>query len=417
MRKTLLNFFSLGFLKATDGLIVLFLVPIIVARIGIANFGIIAFVQVILNYGKTIVDYGFNISGVREIALSKENQSKLSQKVSVIFYTRAFIGLSFITLLFIAGQLIPYLREHATVFYWGYLLVLGHIFFTDWFFIGMQEAKFLALANLAIKLIYALLVIFLVKEEADYIYILAYQGIGGLAIGGFVLLFIRKQFGITFSNPKIVPILQYLKKDFKLLLSNLSIEINATYCILILKILTTNTLTGYFNVMYKLIQPIRFLLVVFSQTIFPIICEKTRIGWGAVKPYLKNSFALFAPLPFLMALLLYVFAEPVFKFFAGESTAVLLYNFRLYLLAPIIIMLNIPAYQILLAYERKSDYTQIYVSSLILNLILAFVLTKTFALTGLIFSIILTEAFITLGLSIMVKINLKTIRSQVLKSN
>ncbi len=397
------NFMSLGFLKATDAVVLLLLIPVIISRVGIANFGIIAFVQVILNYGKNIIDYGFQITGVRVIALQKQDKGRLSQLFSDILFTRLVIALIFILAVLLLIQLIPFLKDREWVFYWGFLLPLGHVFFIDWFFIGIQEAHFVAVANLAIKLLFAAGVWWGITIPEDYIFVLALQGGAGLLIGVLSIFATIFWVRLPVKIPSWGAAVSFLRNDFRLLLSNLAIEFNASFSIVMLGFLTSDAITGYFNVMYKLVQPLRFLLVIFAQAIFPKVCEKTKEGFAAVKAFLQKAFGAFFALPILGSVVMILFAEPIYRFFAQDFDPGLLSAFRLYLLVPIIILLNIPAYQILLAYDRKSDYTSVYLISMVVKTVLDFALIQLAGLHGLVISTLVIESFITLGLWWMVK--------------
>lgn len=412
-RLAFFNFISLGLLKTTDALILLFLIPIIISRVGIDNFGIIAFVQVGLNYGRTFVDYGFNITGVRQIALAQKEKRSFSELFFQVLYCKAFIAILFTIGLCLLIYGIPFLQNKASAFYWGLWLVVGQIFFADWFFIGLQKSHLLTIANLIIKCVFALFIWFGIHEEADYIYVLAFQGGAAAMIGILVTLYIVWRFKLGFQWPKIRVIKAYLQNDFRLLGTNLAIEVNSSYSLLVLNVLLGDAITGYFNVMYRLVQPLRFLLIIFSQTIFPIICEKTKEGWLVLSTFLQNAFLLFVAFPLIGVLGLMFFAEPIFLYFAGTVNPDLLYSLRLYLIVPLIILANIPAYQILLAYELKSAYASIYLIGVLFNLITAYVLTRFFGLNGLIVSIILVETLTCVGLYIMVKKHFKQITKPV----
>jgi PST family polysaccharide transporter len=392
------NFFSLGFVRATDALVFLLLTPVIIRRIGIDHFGIIAFVQVFLNYGKTIVDYGFNISGVRAVALAKGDNRLLGQIVADVLTTRLLTGLGCTALLAGLTVIIPYLHPYAPVFYWGLPVLAAHAVFTDWFFIGLQRTQYLAVANLIARAAFAGLVLWQVQEQADYIYILAFYGATGLAAGIGMIFFIYNKFQINLQMPRMAKVLHYLRDDFRLLLTNGSIEFNGSYAILALNVLTTHALTGYFSVMQKLIQPLRFLLVIFSQTIFPMVVGRLEAGLSAVRAFLRQAMRLFAPLPVIACGVLFLAAGPLMFFFTGESRSALIWNFRLYLVVPLIVLLNIPAYQVLLAYERKSDYARVYLWSLLLNLVGSVFLISTLGLTGAVLSLVVVEGFTTAGL-------------------
>lgn len=402
LKTSFINFFSLGLLKATDAVVLLLLIPIIIQSVGIANYGIIAFVQVMFNYIRTISDYGFNITGVREVALTQSKGQAISQLFTNIFTTRILIASVCTLLLILSIQFIPEFNNKALVFYTGYLFVIGNLFFFDWLFIGLQQSQYLTIANLVAKIAFAVLVLAFVHVPADYIWILFYQGLASLITGLFLLFWMALKLNIKLLIPQPQAIVLYLKQDFKLLYTNFIIEFNNTYGILVLSFLTNDTLTGYFNVMYKLVQPIRFLLVIFSQTIFPVVCEKAKLGWEHLKDYLFRAMSLFVGLPILAVLVAFLFAPVLILYFAKSNDPYIINNFRVYLLLPLVILCNIPAYQILLAYERKSDYSKIYLISLFLKLGLDYFLTLNWGLSGLVGSTILVELFIVIGLYYMV---------------
>ncbi len=400
--RILANFFSLGLLKATDALVLILLIPLITARVGIGHFGMLAFATVFLNAGKTILDYGFHISGVRRIALARENRVELSGIFSDILFTRIFLFLVFAAFLVVVVQLIPFLKTRETVFYWGLILPLGHIVFADWFFIGVQEVRLITWANLVMKLLYAGLVAGLVCEPADYVFIPALQGLAGLLVGAAVIYRAGKRFGVRLAKPGWKPVQNFLRTDFRLCFSNLATEFNTSFSILLLGLLTTDSLTGYFNVMQKLAQPLRFLLVIFSQAIFPVMCKKTLESRQSVLQFLRTVYLYFFPIPLAATLVIALAGDFLLEFFAGYSDEYLLFNFRIYLLAPVIILLNIPATQVLLAYERQSDYTAVYLAAMLLKTVLDYALIRSAGLYGLMISTLVVEGVILAGLYGMV---------------
>lgn len=412
-RAAVADFLSLGLLRTTDALVLLFLIPIIIARVGIDNFGIIAFVQVFLNYGKTMVSYGFNISGVQEVVLHAGDKKALSRLFSNILATRAVIALlSGLGLAFLVGA-IPYLRVYSLVFFWGYALVLGQVVFTDWLFIGLQKASYLTAANLFSKLLFALLAILFIRQPPDYVYVTGLQGAAALISGLSVIGILKYRYGLCVMMPEAGAVRRYLHTDFKLLATNLSIEINASYSLLVVNILTTNTLTGYFSVMQKLIQPLRFLLTIFSQALFPMACERVKGGWEELIRLLRHALLLFFTLPLGATAVMFLFAGPLLAYFAGPANAMLVSGFRLYLLAPLAVLANIPAYQILLAYGRKEDYSKVHILGMAGNLISSVLLARLFGLYGLITALLLTELFITFGLYFMVWKNRREMKEKI----
>lgn len=396
------NFFSLGVIKVTDSFILLFLIPIIVHRVGIANYGVVAFVQVIMNYGKNFIDFGFNITGVKAMAIAKSEDKPIGEAFCVIFFTRIFITILFTIALFAFIPIVPNLAEKRSVFFFGIFFLASQILVFDWFFQGIQQSKLLAIANLCSKSLFFLAVLFLVIDPSDYIFILMYQGLAAILIGFGMFLYILKTENISLEVPPWSSIIAVLKRDYSLMLTNMSIEFNSSFSTILLNFFTNNATTGIFNIMYKLVQPLRFLLVIFSQTIYPEICLYSQKGWNNLYPFLKRVYLLFLPFPIVGSIFLIIIASPLLIFFAKEANEFQVWNFRLYLLVPIIILSNIPAYQILLAYDQKEAYSRVYLILFFFKLMLDVILIPYFEITGLIISIILVEGLVSIALYYMV---------------
>jgi len=398
----LINFLSLGFLRATDALVQLLLIPIIIERVGMHNYGIIAFVQVWLNYGKTIINYGFMVTGVREIALAGSDKEQLTFLFWKVFFTKLILAFLFVGLLFLLVYLIPVFHEKAIVFYWGVFILLGNLVFFDWFFIGLQRAQGIAAANLISRICFAILILTLVRDTQDFPYVLACQGMAELVVGGVLLAIIKRYYlADRFTFPGLKTILQMLRKDFSLLYTNFILEFNATSGIIMLGFFTTNVLTGIFTVMYKLVQPLRILLVVFSQAIFPVVCQKVEESWRTATRFLYRSFLYFVGSFLIGSLALYFFAGPLLEYFAGAGAIVYTWSFRLFLVGPFIILFNIPAVQLLLACDRKKEYAAIHVLSFIIKVTLDLWLINWLQIRGAIVSVIVVELLITCGLYFM----------------
>lgn len=78
IRLLLRNFFSLGVAQVAGSLLQLLIIPFVIRKIGIENFGVIAVAQVIMFYLGTLTDYGFNQTATREVSLNRTDNKTLS---------------------------------------------------------------------------------------------------------------------------------------------------------------------------------------------------------------------------------------------------------------------------------------------------------------------------------------------------
>jgi O-antigen/teichoic acid export membrane protein len=69
---------------------------------------------------------------------------------------------------------------------------------------------------------------------------------------------------------------------------------------------------------------------------------------------------------------------------------------------PLIVSLNVPAYQALLIHKKKWGYSTIIILGAILSVLLNLIFTPIFLAKGTIISIIITELFVTFGLHFVI---------------
>ena len=71
------NFFSLTILQVANYILPLIILPFLVRVLDLENFGIVMFSQALITFIVIAVDFGFDISGTREISISNTDNCLL----------------------------------------------------------------------------------------------------------------------------------------------------------------------------------------------------------------------------------------------------------------------------------------------------------------------------------------------------
>ena len=122
-KKISANFMYLSILQGMNLLLPLITFPYLVRVLGIEKFGLIMFAQAFIVYFSMLADYGFNLSGIREVSSNRNNKNKLIKIFSSIMIARfvlVLIGLIFLTIVFVLGATARELSISA------FLLILLH---------------------------------------------------------------------------------------------------------------------------------------------------------------------------------------------------------------------------------------------------------------------------------------------------
>jgi PST family polysaccharide transporter len=184
------SLFSLSLLRLLEQIVPLLVFPYVVSVVGAEKYGVIATAQALIFLFVIIVNYGFDVTCVRDVALNRDNPDHLNQLVGSIYLAKLALMI-FATVLF--GAIIMLSRQYAaeqTVFIGAFLMVISSWILPVWFFQGMEKMKFIALMSVTRNVLYVVLVFVLISQSADYwkvTYIQSICAILGGAVGFWVM--------------------------------------------------------------------------------------------------------------------------------------------------------------------------------------------------------------------------------------
>lgn len=397
------NFLALGILQGTNFLIPLIIMPYLVTTIGIDSYGIVSFVQVVMIYFFSLTDYGFAITATQQIATNKSDLPKVSKIFSTVVSTKVVLVLFSAVCIIILLFTVPDLKEEQLTVILGFALVIGQTSLPTWFFQGMEKMKYITYINLAAKLIFTALIFIFINEKGDYPFVLFFFGLGNLISGIIGIVYAIRTFDLKFKFAAMRDIQTELTNGWGLFVANFSITSYMNSNLFILKIFTTNEIVGYYSVAEKIVMAIRQLLSVFSQAIFPHICQLAEVSYSKIVLFFKQVYVPFTLFIILVCALVFSFSEEVIGIFAEKEVDGINNLLRILVFVPIVVCLNIFPSQLLLAYNLRKVYTRIMILGSILNVILNIALASTFEAIGTAVSVIITEIFILLGLYLVAK--------------
>lgn len=265
------NFLSLLTLRVGNYIIPLLTLPYLISVLGIDKFGLVAFAEMVIMYFKSVVDYGFDLTGTRSVSEKRENKVLLNKLVCNIFAVK--IILCFLCFLFLICLIwiSPELNEIGLLLIYSYGIVLGNALLPIWFFQGMEKMKYITMVNFLSKIIYIVLIFLFINHETDFIYVPLLNS-GGLIVGGiFSILIMRRNFNIIFHIPKSKEILMTLREDFNIFITTLAPNLYNNSMGVLLGVFTNNAQVGYYSAATKLIEVGNSFIYIMSTTIFPYL--------------------------------------------------------------------------------------------------------------------------------------------------
>lgn len=396
--KLIFNFSSLSFIQATHFLLSVLVIPYVIRKVGAASFGVVAIAQVVMFHLAVITEYGFNQSATRNIALSRSD----SQRISKIFFTVLACKMiicagCFVALLALVWA-VPMFNAHLSLYLLAFAFVMGQTLLINWFFQGIEKMHYIAVAGLLGRIIFVLLVFIFIKTPGDSSLYLFFMGVGNIIAGLATIYLALRLFKLKFARPSWVEIVHEFRSGWRITASNFFITNSQYVGIFILRLFSNDTLVGYYSVAEKIFFAMKLMFGVFTQVVYPRVCQLMESGWERVRRFFRQVYVPFLLLVVLGCAIVFFFSAQIMHLLIGHASAYSAFLLRMLCIAAVIVCLNIPAYLVLFAGDHKKNYFKVFTIATILYLGANVMLARFFDATGTVVSVIITEFFITAGL-------------------
>lgn len=260
------NFIYSSILTVSKYLFPLIVYPYVSRTLGLSNIGIVNFVDNLVNYFVFISMMGITTVGVREIAAVSGNKQELSKTFVSLLSLTAITTLIAIAALWIAMYTVPALMPYQDLLYVGLIKLVFNLFLLEWFFMGVEDFRYITNRSILVKCLYVLCVFLFVKDSSDY---KIYYGISVamVTINALInLVYIRKFVHYSFRAIDMRPFYRaFLIMGVYVLLTNVYTSLNPVW----LGFVTNTDEVGYFTTATKLHNIIMAFLLSFTNILFP----------------------------------------------------------------------------------------------------------------------------------------------------
>jgi len=254
--QVLKNMTWLTVLQFANYLIPLLIIPYIVRVLGADVFGKVSYAQNIISYFTLIINFGFEYSATREIAINKNNKLVITQifwsvlKQKIVLLIISFVGLLILYFTFYK------VSSDFTLYFFIFLMNVGIVLFPTWFFQGMEEMGKMAIFNVLIKGLGLILTVIYVKSAEDYLIFPLLTSLVYICFGMGALFYVIKHHKIKYSKTNKSFDLKLLKKSSPIFLNNLFVSAYTIANLTILGMYYSNYEIGIYGGAQKIIMAI-----------------------------------------------------------------------------------------------------------------------------------------------------------------
>lgn len=401
------NIFSLSLLQGANLFLPLFVLPYLVRVLGVESYGLYVFSGVVVGYFGLICDYGFNLSGTRDISKARHDKALLSELVTKIYTIKLLLFLMSTVGFGIVALTVPGVKENALLYWCAYGVVVGQTLFPTWFFQGVEDFKSVVILNFLSKLVFTLMIFFVVNDSADAYLAALMNSVGAVfsAVLAIAIMVVKYRVGYIKSTKNAI--YAYAKNGFYVFLAQLKISLFSTTNIFILGLVCGPKSVGYFSVAERSMRALAQLQSPLLTALFP------RLSLGLVE-HKEHSIKLIKRLMWygscaylLVSVILFVFAEAFIGLVFGSEYIESVGAFRIVLLCPLLIYLNnLFGTQILLNVGKDKLYMMVLFAAGIFNIFASYLMTLNFDFIGTAWSLLLSELIVVVGMFCFAKSDL-----------
>lgn len=244
--------------------------PFLVTRLGPDVFGLVIFAQTVVSYFNVIIDYGFNISAVQQVARHHKDVDKLSKIVGTVYFIKASLFLFSFVLLFVLALFFIIIRDNLLLFVLSMSFSFHETVIPIWFFQGMEKMKNISIVSFASKLIYVILVFLFIRESSDYLLVPVFNFIGSVAAAVLSVYILAKSFQIKMVRSIEFSMVRSMLKDgLPLFLSRISAVFNASFGKLVIGIVLGMDKVAVYDIAQKIVDLFKIPFSMLNQVIFP----------------------------------------------------------------------------------------------------------------------------------------------------
>lgn len=312
MKDILKNIISLYGLSLAKIIFPLLTLPYLTRVLSVDCYGIVAYVKAVMQYMQLGVDFGFMLSGTKDIVNAKDDKEKLAQEVGDILIARIILAFLALIVLIVMIFALPILRTSAGYTLLSFLTVFISIFLFDYFFRGIEKMQVLTIRFVLMRGIATVLTIFFVKSDADIMLIPIFDIIGSVLAVALVMRELKKeQIKLKFTCVKTA--IEKLKVSFIYFASDMATTAFGALNTLLIGAFLPVMEVAYWSVSMQLIGAVQTMYSPIIGGIYPNMIKTKSFS------FIRRLLLIFMPIIFAGSAFSYFTAQYVLVIVGGEQ--------------------------------------------------------------------------------------------------
>ena len=389
-RKIIKNTVMLYGLSISKMIFPLITLPYLTRVLSVPTYGVVTYVKAVMQYMQLVVDFGFMLSGTRDIALAGENKETINHEVGNIFVARIILSCAAFAVLLLSSVFIPILKENLLFTLLSFIVVLLTVFLMDFYFRGIEKMEIITIRFVIMKGIATVLTFFIVKGDSDVLWIPILDIIGSIVAVTMVWGQLYKE-KVRIRPEGFKPALKKLKDSAVFFFSDMATTAFNALNTLLIGAFIDATNVAYWGLCMQLIGAVQSLYTPITSGIYPQMMRSKNRG------LIKRTLTLFMPIVLVGCVITFFAAKFALYIVGGEKYIEAAYILRL--LVPVLLF-SFPSMLYgwptlgAIGKQKETTATTIIAAGFQILMLLLLVLTNKFNLISICIIRCITEALL-----------------------
>lgn len=286
--------------------------PYLTRVLSVESYGVVSYVKAVMQYMQLVVDFGFMLSGTKDIVNAKNDHEKLEKEVGNILLARVLLATAAFVALLGMIAMIPLLRANIGYTLLAFVTVFLSVFLFDYFFRGIEKMQVITLRFVTMRGIATALTFVFVHSDKDILFVPLLDAVGSLVAVILVFVELKKEnIKIHFSG--VSTAWKKLKNSFVYFASNMATTAFGALNTLLIGAFLPATEVAYWSVCMQLIGAVQTMYTPITDGIYPEMI-KTK-SWK----FIKRLLMIFMPIVFAGSAFSIAVAPYVLQIVGGEQ--------------------------------------------------------------------------------------------------
>ncbi len=286
------NFLSLTMLRVLTLIVPLITYPYLIRVLGSEKYGLVMWAWSVVNFFILFINFGFDLSITKYVALHRDDKKKLSEIISTTIATKFLLFVIAFLVFLILVYTVPKMAQNRELFFWTFALTLGETMMPLWYFQGIEKMKYTAMITSFVKIGFTIFVFFIIKNQGDYLKVPILYALSSIlsALFAYYLIFIKDKNSLIL--PKISNIIFYIKDSVALFLSSSISVLKDSLLIIFIEQFIGLSAVAYFDIVQKFTNILITPFHIVATVLFPHL-SKTKDFSLLKKTMLVTTLAAF----------------------------------------------------------------------------------------------------------------------------